>query len=193
MTFKKVSVLEQENMMNGEYFEETPAENILDIRRKNRQQYANDEGGDGKTNLILLSSKRKYEQVSTQEDPGSYLMGFIKWLGFQREIDWERCCCPYLHKSLSFQLGCIAWILTRLSQLGFALENEIILREGGFEGTYEKMMIIRSKDHRDEDDDDAQVEGKTKASVPLLSSNREDLEITVADGVPGIFRIQMLG
>ena len=55
------------------------------------------------------------------------------------------------------------------------------------------MMIIRSKDHRDEDDDDAQVEGKTKASVPLLSSNREDLEITVADGVPGIFRIQMLG
>ena len=78
MTFKKVSVLEQENMMNGEYFEETPAINILDIRRKNRQQYANDEGGDGKTNLILLSSKRKYEQVSTQEDPGSYLMGFIK-------------------------------------------------------------------------------------------------------------------
>ena len=67
------------------------------------------------------------------------------------------------------------------------------MREGGFEGTYEKMMIILSKDHRDEDDDDAQVEGKTKASVPLLSSNREDLEITVADGVPGIFRIQMLG
>ena len=64
--------------MNGEYFEETPAINILDIRRKNRQQYANDEGGDGKTNLILLSNKRKYEQVSTQEDPGSYLMGFIK-------------------------------------------------------------------------------------------------------------------
>ena len=67
------------------------------------------------------------------------------------------------------------------------------MREGGFEGTYAKMMIIRSKDHRDEDDDDAQVEGKTKASVPLLSSNREDLEITVADGVPGIFMIQMLG
>ena len=77
MTFKKVSVLEQENMMNGEYFEETPAENILDIRRKNSQQYANDEGGDSKTNLILLS-KRKYEQVSTQEDPGSYLIDFIK-------------------------------------------------------------------------------------------------------------------
>ena len=54
-------------------------------------------------------------------------------------------------------------------------------------------MIIRSKDDLDEDDDDAEVEGKIKASVPLLSSKREDLKITVADGVPGIFRIQMLG
>ena len=45
------------------------------------------------------------------------------------------------------------------------------------------MMIIRSKDDRDEDDDDAEVEGKTKASVPLLSSKREDLEITVAAGL----------
>ena len=59
--------MEQENMMNREYFEETPAENILDIRRKNRQQYANDEGDDGTTNLILLSSKRKYEQVFSPE------------------------------------------------------------------------------------------------------------------------------
>ena len=54
----------------------------------------------------------------------------------------------------------------------------------------EKMLSIRSKDHRDEDDDNAQVEGKTKASVSLLSRKGEDdVEITVADGVPGILEI----
>ena len=57
--------MEQENMMNREYFEEIPAENILDIRRKNREQYANDEVDDGTTNLILISRKRKYEQVTS--------------------------------------------------------------------------------------------------------------------------------
>ena len=57
------------------YFDETPAENLLDFSRKNRQQFAgctNNDGTEdvGKTN-VLLQSKPKDEQVTNQDAPGS--------------------------------------------------------------------------------------------------------------------------
>ena len=62
-------------MLKRKYFDETPAENLPAFSRKNRQQFAgytNDGTGDddSKTNVLLHSSKRKYEQVTKQDAPG---------------------------------------------------------------------------------------------------------------------------
>ena len=64
--FRKVGVLEQEFMLKGENFDETPAENLLAFSRTN-----DGTGGDSKTNVLLHSSKRKYEQVTEQDASGS--------------------------------------------------------------------------------------------------------------------------
>ena len=73
--FWKVDALEQEFMLKGEDFDETPAENLLAFSRKNRQQFAgytNDGmGGDSKTNVLLHSRKPLYEQVTKQDASGS--------------------------------------------------------------------------------------------------------------------------
>ena len=62
-------------MLKRKDFDETPAENLLSFSRKSRQQFAgytNDgTGDDSKTNVLLYSSKRKYEQITKQDAPGS--------------------------------------------------------------------------------------------------------------------------
>ena len=62
-------------MLKGEDFDETPAENLLAFSRKNRQQFAGytDDGAvhDNETEVLLHSSKRKYEQVTKQDASGS--------------------------------------------------------------------------------------------------------------------------
>ena len=62
-------------MLMGEYFDETPAENLMAFSRKNCEQfvgYTNDgTGDDSKTNVILHSKKRKYEQVRKQDASGN--------------------------------------------------------------------------------------------------------------------------
>ena len=62
-------------MLKGEDFDETPAENLMAFSRKNCEQFAgytNDgTGDDSKTNVILHSKKRKYEQVRKQDASGS--------------------------------------------------------------------------------------------------------------------------
>ena len=61
-------------MLKGEDFDETPAEKLLAFSHKNRQQFAgytNDgTGDDSKTDVILHSKKRKYEQVRIQDASG---------------------------------------------------------------------------------------------------------------------------
>ena len=59
--------------------------------------------------------------------------------------------------------------------------NEIDLGEGDIGCAQEKMASIRRKFHRNEDDDNALVECKTKAPY----ASKGDQQITVADGVPG--------
>ena len=80
--FRKVDALKQELMLKRKYFDETPAENLPAFSRKNRQQFAgytNDGTGDddSKTNVILHSSKQKYEQVTKQDAPGIEIFFFI--------------------------------------------------------------------------------------------------------------------
>jgi hypothetical protein len=73
--FRKVDSLEQEFMLKGEDFDETPAENLMAFSRKNCEQFAgytNDgTGDDSKTNAILHSKTRKYEQVRKHDGSGS--------------------------------------------------------------------------------------------------------------------------
>ena len=73
--FRKADALEQELVLRGEYFDETPAEILTAFPRKNRPQFAgytNDgTGDDSKTNVILHSKKRKYEQVRIQDASGN--------------------------------------------------------------------------------------------------------------------------
>ena len=63
-------------MLKGEYFDETPAENLMAFSRKNCEQFAGRDtndgtGDDSKTNVILHSKKRKYEQVRKQDASGN--------------------------------------------------------------------------------------------------------------------------
>ena len=63
-------------MLKRKDFDESPAESLLAIPRKNRQQFAgytNDGTEDvGKTNVLLHSSTPKDEQVTKQDTPGRY-------------------------------------------------------------------------------------------------------------------------
>ena len=65
-------------MLKGEDFDETPAENLMAFSRKNCEQFAgytNDgTGDDSKTDVLLHSKKRKYEQVRKQNASGSELV-----------------------------------------------------------------------------------------------------------------------
>ena len=63
--------------------------------------------------------------------------------------------------------------------------NEIDLGEGDIGCTLEKMASIRSNKHRNEDDDNTQVEFKTEAILPPHASKGDEQQITVADEVPG--------
>ena len=59
-----------ELMLKRKDFDETPAENLSAFSRK-FAGYTNDgTGDDSKTNALLHSSKRKYEQVTKQDAPG---------------------------------------------------------------------------------------------------------------------------
>ena len=80
--FRKVDALKQEFMLKRKYFDETPADNLLAFSCKNYKQFAgytNDGTGDddSKTNVLLHSSKRKYEQVTKQDAPGMESFFFL--------------------------------------------------------------------------------------------------------------------
>ena len=84
-------------MLMGEYFDETPAENLTAFPRKNRPQfagYANDgTGNDSKTIILSHSSKRENEQFTEHDASGSGSeLSFMKMFRFCSEIGWERCC-----------------------------------------------------------------------------------------------------
>ena len=63
--------------------------------------------------------------------------------------------------------------------------NEIDLGEGDIGCTLEKMVSIRSNNHRNEDDDNTLVECKTEAILPPHANKGDEEQITVADNVPG--------